>query len=57
MYDRVSLYFFFLLICSYHGTDTRNFPSIKSRGLLVPGDGNDIKVVHGSAYGIEKKKH
>jgi len=37
----------------FHGTNTRNYPGIMERGLLVPGQGqNPIAVAHGSAYGV-----
>jgi len=36
---------------AFHGTDVRNYASIFERGLLVPGDASDIKVVHGQAHG------
>eukprot|EP00931_Biecheleriopsis_adriatica_P103302 TRINITY_DN78156_c0_g1_i1.p1 TRINITY_DN78156_c0_g1~~TRINITY_DN78156_c0_g1_i1.p1 ORF type:complete len:448 (-),score=82.40 TRINITY_DN78156_c0_g1_i1:276-1619(-) len=35
----------------FHGTDEKNLESIYRRGLLVPGDRNDVKVVNGSAHG------
>jgi len=35
----------------YHGTHEQKFPSIFSSGLLIPGDGNDVKVANGTAYG------
>jgi len=39
-------------ICpGFHGTNACNHASIFNRGLLIPGDGNDLKVVHGAAYG------
>jgi len=40
----------FPVLC-YHGTNVENFPSIRERGLLVPGQGNELKVVNGSAFG------
>ncbi|CAK0896091.1 unnamed protein product, partial [Prorocentrum cordatum] len=36
----------------YHGTDPTNFESIFKRGLLIPGKGNDLRVVNGSAHGL-----
>lgn len=39
-------------VLAYHGTPECNVQSIVERGLLVPGQGNDIKIAHGSRYGI-----
>ncbi|CAK0834017.1 unnamed protein product, partial [Prorocentrum cordatum] len=39
------------LLPVYHGTDSRNFQSIFSRGLLIPGRGNELRVAHGSVHG------
>jgi len=36
---------------AFHGTDPCNFESIFAEGLLVPGDGNDLKIAHGAAHG------
>merc|ERR1719401_2255713 len=36
---------------AFHGTDVGNHASIFERGLLVPGDACDIRVVHGQAHG------
>jgi len=36
----------------FHGTDPRNIASIFARGLLIPGLGNELRVVHGSAHGL-----
>jgi len=36
---------------AFHGTDASNHGSIFKRGLLIPGDGNNLRVVHGSAHG------
>jgi hypothetical protein len=36
---------------AFHGTDARNLTSIYTRGLLIPGHGNDLTVVHGAAHG------
>jgi len=36
---------------AFHGTRTSNLPSIFDRGLLIPGIGNTLKVVHGAAHG------
>jgi len=35
----------------FHGTDAKNHASIFRHGLLIPGQGNSLKVVHGEAYG------
>lgn len=35
----------------FHGSDAKNYPSIFERGLLIPGQGNELKVVHGAAHG------
>mmetsp|Transcript_77475 Transcript_77475/g.239182 ORF Transcript_77475/g.239182 Transcript_77475/m.239182 type:complete len:513 (-) Transcript_77475:8-1546(-) len=37
---------------AYHGTATRNLTSIYKIGLVIPGQGNDLKVANGSAYGL-----
>jgi hypothetical protein len=34
-----------------HGTDASNHGSIFERGLLIPGQGNELEVVHGAAHG------
>jgi len=39
------------LLPAFHGTGIRNVPSIFARGLLIPGHGNTLRVVHGSAHG------
>lgn len=36
----------------FHGTATKNLPSIYKHGLLIPGCGNSLKVAHGSAHGL-----
>lgn len=36
---------------AFHGTDARNHDSIFQRGLLIPGDSNELTVVHGKAHG------
>jgi len=36
---------------AYHGTDSKNLNSIYSKGLLIPGAGNDLRVLHGAAHG------
>merc|ERR1712137_1141035 len=39
-------------ICpGFHGTHASNHQSIFARGLLVPGVGNELSVVHGAAFG------
>jgi hypothetical protein len=40
-------------ILTYHGTSIQNHASIVLRGLLVPGGGTGIKMVHGAAYGTD----
>lgn len=35
----------------FHGTDVRNHKSICDRGLLVPGQGNELRIVNGAAHG------
>jgi len=34
-----------------HGTSASNLSSIFQRGLLIPGNGNDLEIVHGAAHG------
>merc|ERR1712232_1245383 len=36
---------------AWHGTDVHNHSSIFKTGLLIPGRGNNLKVVHGAAHG------
>eukprot|EP00930_Biecheleria_cincta_P069919 TRINITY_DN57595_c0_g1_i1.p1 TRINITY_DN57595_c0_g1~~TRINITY_DN57595_c0_g1_i1.p1 ORF type:complete len:440 (+),score=59.77 TRINITY_DN57595_c0_g1_i1:109-1428(+) len=36
---------------AFHGTNACNFPSIFERGLLIPGEGNELRVANGSAHG------
>merc|ERR1712039_939531 len=36
----------------FHGTNKKNLASIFERGFLVPGMGNGLKVVNGSAHGL-----
>eukprot|EP00415_Alexandrium_ostenfeldii_P000155 UN0155 len=36
---------------AYHGSSAKNYPSICKRGLLIPGDGNELSIVHGNAHG------
>jgi hypothetical protein len=40
------------LVPAFHGTDTKNLPSIYKNGFMIPGQGNNLKVVHGSAHGL-----
>lgn len=35
----------------FHGTDASNHQSIFDRGLLIPGQGNELQVIHGAAHG------
>merc|ERR1711972_311747 len=39
------------VVAGFHGTSVRNHQSIFDRGLLIPGDGNDLKIVNGAAHG------
>lgn len=36
---------------AFHGTNSANYQSIFQRGLLIPGHGNELKIVHGAAHG------
>lgn len=36
---------------AFHGTNRENHASIFRRGLLIPGDGNELKIAHGAAHG------
>lgn len=36
---------------AFHGTDLKNHSSIFRNGLLIPGMGNSLKVVHGAVHG------
>lgn len=36
---------------AFHGTDARNHDSIFEKGLLIPGEHNDVRMVHGAAHG------
>jgi hypothetical protein len=40
------------LVPVYHGTNVQNYDSIFKSGLLIPGRGNSLRVVNGSAYGV-----
>lgn len=35
----------------FHGSLDKNYTSILSHGLLIPGDGNELKVVNGAVFG------
>lgn len=37
---------------AFHGTAAKNISSILKRGLLIPGEQNDVKVANGSAHGL-----
>ena len=41
-----------LLHLVFHGTPEHNFPSIFTRGLLIPGQGNELKSLHGTVHGV-----
>jgi len=36
---------------AFHGTNPANYGSIFERGLLIPGRGNELKIIHGAAHG------
>jgi len=36
---------------AFHGTNAANYRSIYQRGLLIPGQGNELKIVHGAVHG------
>merc|ERR1711988_1867856 len=36
---------------AFHGTNVVNHKSIFERGLLIPGRGNELKIVHGAVHG------
>merc|ERR1712070_4436 len=40
------------LLPGFHGTDASLHESIFNRGLLIPGRGNELRVLHGSAHGL-----
>jgi len=42
----------FDLCPALHGTARSNFASILKQGLLIPGRGNSLRVLHGSAHGL-----
>merc|ERR1719277_1458094 len=35
----------------FHGSFARNYMSILDRGLLIPREGNELKIVNGAAFG------
>lgn len=37
---------------AFHGTAETNLPSIFQRGLLIPGHGNELRVINGSVNGL-----
>jgi hypothetical protein len=37
---------------AFHGTLTRSLPSIVQKGLVIPGEGNTVKVRCGSSLGV-----
>jgi hypothetical protein len=37
---------------AFHGTRHQNIPSILKNGLLIPGQGNSLRVVNGSVHGV-----
>jgi len=39
------------VVPTYHGSDAANYESICRRGLLIPGQGNELKVEHGNVHG------
>lgn len=39
------------LLPAFHGSDARNYASIFDNGLLIPGDGNSVRMAHGAAHG------
>lgn len=39
------------VVPAFHGTNAANYPSIFNRGLLVPGQGNELRIVNGAAHG------
>merc|ERR1719384_1562939 len=36
---------------AFHGTNAVNHKSIFNRGLLIPGQDNELQVIHGAAHG------
>jgi len=36
---------------AFHGTNIANYDSIYQRGLLVPGQGNELTILHGAVHG------
>jgi hypothetical protein len=41
-----------LVVPAFHGTDANNLPGIYRNGFMIPGQGNNLKVAHGSAHGL-----
>jgi len=39
------------VVPAYHGSEATNYDSICERGLLIPGRGNELAIVHGAAHG------
>jgi len=40
------------LVPAFHGTNEANLGSIYAQGLVIPGQGNNIRVANGSAHGL-----
>lgn len=40
------------LRAAFHGTDSKNLGSIYEHGLVIPGEGNSVRVQNGSAHGL-----
>jgi len=40
------------LVPAFHGTNSKLHESIFEQGLLIPGRGNSLRVLHGSAHGL-----
>jgi len=40
------------LVPAFHGTDSKNLSSVYENGFMIPGQGNNVKVAHGSAHGL-----
>jgi len=36
---------------AFHGTNAKNYTSIFQRGLLIPGHGNELQIIHGAVHG------
>lgn len=39
------------ILAGFHGTALKNHKSICDRGLLIPGQGNELRIVNGAAHG------